>query len=287
LDHFSIDIPRESADPHYYGYGYGYGYSYSSGYGSRLDLGVPMGNDDYRHFELTLLQSWQLRQGSSQSFQFVHVAARQQRLITALAISGPRPRSYLAGLLWPENSETRALESLRVSVHIVSRQIPGLLVKDGALLSLSPHVDIDLQRVRAEIAELREVGFNGNAASCVRQLRDAELLPGCYDDWVLFEQARLRWDRLHALLHIARESLRRRDYQVVVEASRAAQELEPLHESAVRYLVQAERQRGIYASALRALEMFQTQLKQDIGLEPSKDLRRLIADLVTSQTVPD
>ena len=240
-----------------------------------------MGNDDCEHFQLSLLQSWQLRRGPTEALQSVHVAARQQRLITALAINGPRPRSYLAGLLWPENSETRALESLRVSVHILSRQVPGLLVNDGAVLSLSTEVCIDLQRVRAEILQLSQAGLNGNAASCVRKLRDAELLPGWYDDWVLFEQARLRRDRLHALLYIARESLGRCDLEVAVEASRAAQELEPLYESAGRRLILAERQRGNNASALRAYEMFQTQLRQDIGLEPSEELRHLIADLVT------
>jgi SARP family transcriptional regulator, regulator of embCAB operon len=246
-----------------------------------------MGNDDFEKFQLSLLQSWQLRLGSSQGFEGVHIASRQQRLITALAINGARTRGYLAGLLWPENSETRALESLRVSVHIISRQVPGLLVNDGAVLSLSPYVDIDLQRVRTVILELRQVGLNGNAAWCVRQLRDAELLPGWYDDWVLFEQARLRQDRLHALLHIARESLRECDFEVAVEASRAAQELEPLYESAVRLLVAAERQRGNSAAALRAFEMFQVQLKQDMGLEPSEDLRRLVADLGTPRGAGD
>jgi SARP family transcriptional regulator, regulator of embCAB operon len=234
-----------------------------------------VGNGDCEHFQLRLLQSWQLRQG----LRIVQVAKRQQRLITALAINGPRPRSYLAGLLWPENAEPKALESLRVSVHIVSRQIPGLLVNDGAVLSLSQQVDIDLLRVRAEINALSQVGLNGNAVSRVRRLRDAELLPGWYDDWVLFEQVRLRQDRLHALLHIARESLRRCDLEVAVEASQAAQELEPLYESAVTLLIQAERQRGNSASALRAFETFRAQLRHDIGLQPSEDHRRLVADI--------
>jgi DNA-binding SARP family transcriptional activator len=242
----------------------------------RLDLGVPMGNDDCRHFQLSLLQSWQLRQDSS----IVHVAPRQQRLLTALAINGPRPRSYLVGLLWPENSETRALESLRVSVHIVSQQIPGLLVNGGAVLSLSERVDIDLHRVRAQIRELSQVGLVGNAAACLHQLRDAELLPGWYDDWVIFEQSRLRQERLHAFLIIARASVACCDYEVAVEASGAALELEPLYESAVGLLIQAQRRRGNNASALRAFEKYQAKLKEDMGIVPSGTLRRLVADLL-------
>ncbi|MET3176758.1 UNVERIFIED_ORG: DNA-binding SARP family transcriptional activator [Arthrobacter sp. UYCu721] len=234
-----------------------------------------MGNDGYGHFQLSLLQSWQLRCDAG----IVHVAARQQRLITALAITGPRPRSYLVGLLWPEHSEARALESLRVSVHLVSRQVPGLLINGGTVLSLSELVEVDLHRVRAQIQEVSLAGLNGNVASCLHLLRDAELLPGWYEDWVLFEQSRLRQERLHAFTLIARESLARRDYESALEAAEAALELEPLYESAVGLLIQAESKQGNLASALRAFEKYQAKLKEDMGLAPSEAIRRLAADI--------
>ncbi|MET1156223.1 transcriptional regulator, partial [Arthrobacter sp.] len=195
-----------------------------------------MGNGDFYHFQLSLLQSWKLRRDSS----ILHVAARQQRLITALAIHGPRPRSYLAGLLWPESRESKAMESLRVSLHLISRQVPGLLVNGGPELSLSGLVDVDLHRVRSCIRELSQSADDGNAASSLNLLRDAELLPGWYDDWVLFEQSRLRQDRLYAFHIIGRESLARGDLEVVLEAAEAALELEPLYESAVGLLIQAQ-----------------------------------------------
>ncbi|MDR6508956.1 bacterial transcriptional activator domain-containing protein [Arthrobacter oryzae] len=233
-----------------------------------------MGNDGYG-FQLSLLQSWQLRLGTD----VVHVAARQQRLITALAINGPRLRSYLVGLLWPECPESKALESLRVSMHLVSRQVPGLLVNGGAVLSLSDGVDVDLHRVRAQMRELSQFGLNGNVASCLQQLRTAELLPGWYEDWVLFEQSRLRQDRLHAFQTIARQSLTRFDSESAVEASEAALEIEPLYESAVALLIRAEKQQGNYAAALRAFEKYRAKLKEDMGLMPSEAIRRLVADI--------
>ncbi|MEV5054348.1 AfsR/SARP family transcriptional regulator [Arthrobacter sp. LAR12-1-1.1] len=233
-----------------------------------------MGNDGYG-FQLSLLQSWQLRRDTD----VVPVAGRQQRLIAALAINGPRPRSFLVGLLWPECRESRALESLRVSVHLVSRQVPGLLINGGTVLSLGELVDVDLHRVRDQIRALRRSGLNGNVASCLHELRDAELLPGWYDDWVLFEQSRLRQDRLHAFHIIARESLARCDYESALEASEAALELEPLYESAVALLIQAQRQQGNNAAALRAFERYRAKLKQDMGLAPSEGVRRLVADV--------
>lgn len=235
-----------------------------------------MGSGNFCHFQLSLFQSWILRRNSC----VMHVAARQQRLITALAIHGPRPRSYLVGLLWPESCESRAMESLRVSMHLVSRQVPGLLINDGAVLSLSDLVDVDLHRVRAQIRELGRVGLSGDVVSCLHQLRDAELLPGWYDDWVLFEQSRLRQDRLHAFQIIARESLARCDFEIALEASEAALELEPLYESAVGLLIQAQRQQGNMAAALRAFEEYRAKLYEDMGLAPSEGIRRLVADIL-------
>lgn len=210
----------------------------------------------------------------------MHVAARQQRLITALAIHGTRPRSYLAGLLWPESCEARALESLRVSMHLVSRQVPGLLVNGGAELSLSDLVDVDLHRVRSCLREISQTGLNGNVASYLNLLRDAELLPGWYEDWVLFEQSRLRQERLHAFHIIARETLARCDYEAALEASEAALELEPLYESAVGLLIQAQRQQGNNAAALRAFEKFRAKLNDDMGLAPSEGILQLVSDIL-------
>ncbi|WP_461174747.1 transcriptional regulator [Arthrobacter sp. Z1-9] len=233
-----------------------------------------MGNDDCG-LQLRLLQSWQLRRDT----ELLHVATRQQRLITALAIHGPRPRSYLGGLLWPEIAEPRALESLRVAVHLISRQVPGLLINSGTVLSLSELVEVDLHRLRAQIRELGRAGLNGNVFSLLQQLRDSDLLPGWYEDWVLFEQNRLQQDRLHAYHLIARESLLHGDYESALEAAEAALALEPLYESAVGLLIEAERRRGNNAAALRAFVSYESRLKEDMSLVPSEAIRRLAADI--------
>ncbi len=234
-----------------------------------------MGNDGYG-FQLRLLQAWQLRRDTD----VVHVAVRQQRLIAALAVNGPRPRSFLVGLLWPETPESKALESLRVAVHLITRQVPGLLVNSGSMLSLSELVDVDLHRLRARLQDLNRAGLKGNVQLCLEQLRDCDLLPGWYDDWVLFEQSRLHQDRLHAYHVIARESLACRDYESALEAAKAALEVEPLYESAVGLLIQAERRRGNNASALRSFVNYASKLKADLGLLPSEAVRGLLADIL-------
>lgn len=233
-----------------------------------------MGDDGCGELKLNLLGSWQLRQETT----VLRVATRQQRLITALAMRGPSLRSYLVGLLWPEYPEARALESLRVSLHLVSRQVPGLIENTGPVLSLNDRVDVDLHRLRALMRALSQSGLDGEVASSLHELRDAEVLPGWYEDWVMFEQSRLRQDRLRAFTTIARQALARGNPEVAGAAAEAALDIEPLYENAVRLLVAAEMMQSNPAAAFKVYERYRGQLGDDMGLLPSDSLRSLIAD---------
>ncbi|MET3206254.1 UNVERIFIED_ORG: DNA-binding SARP family transcriptional activator [Arthrobacter sp. UYEF13] len=239
-----------------------------------------MGNDGYGELKLDLLRPWQLRRDAVT----LHIAARQQRLIAALAVRGPSLRSYIVGLLWPEYPDARALESLRVSVHLVSHQVPGLIVNAGAMLSLHDRVDVDLYRFRAQILALREDRHLGDAASLLHEWRDADLLPGWYEDWVVFEQGRLLQDRLRTLTAMSQKLLALGDFQTAVEAAEAAVVIEPLYESGVRVLIAAELQGGNPGAALRAYERYRRQLQKDMGLLPPESVRHLVAHALEHQT---
>ncbi|WP_284025060.1 bacterial transcriptional activator domain-containing protein [Arthrobacter sp. zg-Y1219] len=238
---------------------------------------VPMDYDENAELKLDVVRIWRLRRDGA----VVHVASRQQRLITALAIRGPCLRSYLIGLLWPECPESKALESLRVSIHVASRQVPGLIVNDGRLLSISTRVEIDLHRVQAAIRALHDDQQDANASVYLRELRDAELLPGWYEDWVVSAQVRLTQDRLSAFLLFAERSLERGNPLLAEAAAAMAVEIEPLHENAVRLLLTAQMQQGNPAAALRAYERYRKQLESDFGIGPAASIKGLITDSLT------
>ncbi|WP_258805804.1 AfsR/SARP family transcriptional regulator [Pseudarthrobacter sp. NS4] len=236
-----------------------------------------MGNDDGGILELDLMGSWQIRREG----RVVHVAARQQRLIAALAVHGASLRNYLAGMLWPDYPDAKALESLRVAVHLMTRQVPGLLVKDGALLSLDNRVAVDLHRVRALLKDAA-VANTGTTWTLLRDLRDLDFLPGWYEDWVLFEQSRLRHDLLRAFTLVSRQFAAGGDHEAAAEAAVAALEIEPLYESAVRVLVTSELAQGNLAAALLAYDKYQERLLEDMGVRPSEGLRQLINGIIRS-----
>lgn len=238
-----------------------------------------MDNDDYGNFELDLMKSWQLRQDG----EVVHVAARQQRLIAVLAVRGDSLRNFLAGLLWPEYPEAKALESLRVTVHLITRQTPGLVNKKGPMLSLDKRVNVDLHRIRAALKEAGKAGNgkadSGTAAALLQVLRDVDFLPGWYEDWVLYEQSRLRHDQLRAFTLISHRFADMDDYEAAADAAVAALELEPLYESAVRILVTSELAQGNLATALLAYDRYQEQLQREMGVAPSEGLRHLMSGI--------
>ncbi|MFC9335260.1 BTAD domain-containing putative transcriptional regulator [Arthrobacter sp. NPDC057009] len=226
-------------------------------------------------FHLNLFQRWQLISGESE----VYVASRQQRLIAALALYGARNRRYICGLLWPDSPEARALESLRVTMHLISRQIPGLLVNGGPVLSLAPSLSVDLHNCLEQVRGCQtSISYTPDDA-CLSHLRHAELLPGWYDDWVILEQNRLRTFRLRALAGHAQRWLDREEPEKAAEAARSALELEPLQEACVGLLMRAELELGNRVGAVHTFESFKASLATELGVAPSAYLYQLVAGI--------
>ncbi|WP_440168092.1 bacterial transcriptional activator domain-containing protein [Arthrobacter sp. SAFR-044] len=118
----------------------------------------------------------------------------------------------------------------------------------------------------------------------LHECRDAVLLPGWFEDWVIFEQNRLQQDRLRAFTVLSRKSLAAGDSDIAAAAAEAALEIEPLYEDAVRNLISAELKRGSFAAALRVYERFRKHLANDMALVPSESLQTLIAGALSNQT---
>lgn len=87
-----------------------------------------------------------------------------------------------------------------VTMHLVSRQIPGLLVNGGPVLSLDDSLSVDLHNCLEQVPSCQSSISCSVDEACLSHLQRAELLPGWYDDWVILEQNRLRTFRLRALV---------------------------------------------------------------------------------------
>jgi DNA-binding SARP family transcriptional activator len=128
---------------------------------------------------------------------------------------------------------------------------------------------------------------NGTATKLLQDLRDVDFLPGWYEDWVLFEQSRLRHDQLRAFTLISHRFADAGDYGAAADAAVAALELEPLYESAVRVLITSELAQGNLATALLAFDRYEEQLQRDMGVTPSEGLRHLMSGIRPPAPSPD
>src|SRR5258708_40029762 len=77
----------------------------------------------------------------------VPLRAVQQRVVAVTALRGRMSRSRLAGTLWPEADEQRALACLRTAIWRVNRAAPNVVQARGGGVGLHDHVDVDVHRL--------------------------------------------------------------------------------------------------------------------------------------------
>lgn len=221
------------------------------------------------NWKLQLLGFWQLRRNG----QPTNVGGRQQRVIAALAVLGPRPRSLLAGTLWPEATEERAAGNLRASVFRINHEQPEVITECSHALAIDERVQVDLTRMR------RSLDHPGSAREpdVATALLRADLLPGWYEDWVLYEQERWRDSRTTALESLAQFHLDRSTLPAALAAARAAIALDPLRENSRALLVRIFLAQGDLGSAVKAQQTYRAELAAALGTRPSPGFEALTA----------
>ncbi|MEU1547062.1 BTAD domain-containing putative transcriptional regulator [Nocardia sp. NPDC005745] len=199
-----------------------------------------------------------------------------QRLLAVLTLRGTTNRATIAALLWPEATEQHALGSLRSTLWRMQRIDTDLVHNRRENLAIG-RMDVDLIHFVSWARRLTDrTGTPDDADLDLFHLSDGELLPGWYEDWVLFERERLRQLRLHAIEAMACHLCRRRRFAAAIETALEAIRVEPLRESAYRTLIWIHLCEDNVAEALRVFTAFRRTLHDELGIEPSPRLQALI-----------
>jgi DNA-binding SARP family transcriptional activator len=103
-----------------------------------------------------------------------------------------------------------------------------------------------------------------------------DLLPGWYDDWVIFERERIRQRLLHALEALSRRLVEADRCAEAVDAAISAVSADPLRESANRVLIEAHLAESNLIEARRAYQRYRDSLHRELGVEPSEALVNLV-----------
>jgi DNA-binding SARP family transcriptional activator len=214
-----------------------------------------------------------------------------QRLISYLALEGSWvTRAYAAEMLWPDSRRRQAAANLRTALWRVRGQACDDVVWTApGRLALADTAAVDMQDAAKEARALINAPASPDAelpavnAETVSRL-SIRLLPGWYDDWVIWEQE--RWDqlRLHALEAAAEVLLCQGQHMLALEASLVAARSEPFRESAHRVIVRVYLAEGNWGAALQHYQNYRRMLRRELNLAPTAAMDELMYPLMASHT---
>ena len=235
-----------------------------------MDLGGPL--------RLALLGHFSLMRGDLE----IEIAARGQRLIALLALRDcPVTRQHVAGNLWPEYSTERALADLRTTLWRVNKSDERIVTGTTARLGLCADIDVDVRRLitfAQRLGEASDEPVPVELESIELSELSRDLLPDWYDTWLQDEREKLRQTRLHALETLARALSAAGRHAVAIQAALAAIRLDPLRETAHRTLIETHLAEGNWSEAIRQFQRCRRLLREELGVEPSESMRRLLKD---------
>jgi DNA-binding SARP family transcriptional activator len=217
----------------------------------------------------------------------VALPAPSERLVASLAVNRcARHRSQLAGTLWPEKSESRALANVRAALWQINKRCEGLVVPSGGGLAIGPGVEVDLWRSLDWCESILGSGGGpaaqpgGDGTSDLGPLAgpvQLDLLPSWSDEWLVFTRQyhRLQW--LQAIDELGARMLEAEDYGGSLRAGLSAIGADYFHERGHELVIASLIGGGNRVEALRHYEVFKDVMAAEMSLEPSDRVKRLVA----------
>jgi len=200
-------------------------------------------------------------------------APKQRALVAALALrAAPRSRDSLVADLWPDSDEERGRQNLRHALYKINA-IAELTAATHGALRISADVTVDTREFERAAGTGTDDGLRRAIA-----LYAGDLCPEI--EGVDGESERVR---LRGLFASAGETLAARridhDPDDAERIARRVIEVDPYREEAHRILLRALAQRDDLAAAALHYKRLTTILRDELGVEPSAETKRLYASL--------
>ena len=228
---------------------------------------------DSNELELGLVNGFQLVGRGS----LVTIPIAGQRVLAFLALHDrPLRRAYVAGSLWPDEPEVRSAARLRGALCRLRQAGVDMVMPIDDRLRLSPMLVVDLHLVRASVDQLGDAARVPEECTPWLAALSGDLLPDWYEDWVEVERERYRQLRVHGLEALCKGLTAAGRFSLAVQAGLACVAADPLRESAHRALIQAYLEEGNPSLALRQYHRFRQVAEEDLGLEPTEHIKRLV-----------
>lgn len=230
--------------------------------------------------EIHLLRNFFLRYNNTPLTGF---SDRQQSLLAYLLLNAEQPQSrqQIAFLFWPASSDQQARTNLRQLLHHLRQTWPDLdryLQVSPRTVQWNPDISFTLdtarfqtllQRANDEASLTERCCLLEEAIDCYQ----GDLLPACYDDWILPRREQLRRQFITAQEALLQAYESQGDYPSAIHRAEHFLQYDPLHEETYRALMRLHALTNNRASALRVYHTCETMLQQELEVEPSPATR--------------
>lgn len=216
-----------------------------------------------------------------------------QSLLAYLALNPgvEQRRERLAGLFWPESTDSNARGYLRHALWRIRKSIEEAGGDPDSYLQVSKiSLALDPQQCWVDAVALAEPeatrGLSADTLTFLVSLYQGELLPGFHDEWTVAERERLLIvfeERAAQLVDRLSEDRRWRD---VIRWGEHWIEHGLVPEAAYRAVMVAHAASGDRASAAAVYTRAAEALEAELGLEPSPELSAALQDATQAQ-IPD
>jgi len=247
---------------------------------------------------ISLLGSFEITLDGKPIIGFATDKARALLAYLAVEADHPHRRDALAGLLWPDQPQKKARQSLRQALSHLRQAIgddddatPFLLVSREAI-QFNPdcdhRLDVDEFATLVETCEQHRHRRLETCLPCMRRMeRMIELCRGefleqffvgdssVFEEWAVLKREWFHRETMEALYHLANTYERRGDYKRAQQHAWQQVALEPWREEAQRQLMRLLALGGQRSAALVQFETCRRALADELGVEPTAETRAL------------
>jgi len=224
---------------------------------------------------------------------------RLQSLLAYLLLhhGATQPRQHLAFLFWPDSTEAQARNNLRQALHQLRHALPDaehFLYADTTTLwwRADAPFSLDVADFTRALATADEAARIPDQAALRRALEQAtslyhgDLLPSCYDEWLLPEREQLHQQCQAALERLVGILEEQREYATAIPYAQRLLRLDPLHEDTYLCLMRLHALNNDRAGALRIYHSCATILERELGVVPSPATHAAYTRLVSGDLLP-
>lgn len=217
-----------------------------------------------------------------------HSATRRSLLLAYLLLkrNHRQSREQIAYLFWKDSTDRQARSNLRSLLTALRRQAPMLAaclrVDETHLCWRNDSTQvIDVAEFESALERAATFGQAEKIETLIDALKQAitlytgELLPACYEDWVLAERQRLQTAYLDALLWLI-DLLEKNDRnQEAIRYAELLWQADPLRETSIFLLMRLYASVGDRAQALSLYARCARLLVEELGVEPGSAIEEL------------